>query len=143
MCPAAKKPTLDPPRVGLSEGFGTGKEIRLPKVLRRLVDGLRGGVGITSQPSLSIVGGARPDLVPIVVCVSRGTGLTSFLTSLATLYALKEEGTGDVILMHSYSLDAAALRSLLETSRKAGNSDEITFEISMRAPGPDGTFQSI
>lgn len=144
MCPAnggAEKASPEV-RVGRSEPHGSSQEIVLPKSLRRLVDGLRAGVGITSQPSLLMRGGARPDLVPIVVCITRGGGFTTFLTTLATLYALKEEGTGDVILMHSYSLDAAALRSLLEASPKDGGSDEIRFEISMRAPGPDGTFPS-
>jgi len=131
-----------PPRVGPSAGSGASKEITLPRSLQRLVDGLRAGHGTTSLPSLSMTGGARPDLVPIVVCITRGGGLTTFLTCLATLYALKEEGSGETILMHSYSLDAGALTSLLEASPRDGNSDEIRFEISMRAPGPDGTFQS-
>jgi len=134
--------SAEAPRVGPSGVDGTSKEIPLPKSLSNLVNGLRAGHGITSQPSLSMSGGARPDLVPMVVCVTRGGGFTTFLTVLATLYALKEESTGDVILMHSYSLDAGALTSLLEASPKDGRSDEIRFEISMRAPGPDGTFPS-
>jgi len=145
MCPAGSegsKPKGEAPRVAPSVVDGGSKEIRLPRALQSLVDGLRDGHGITSRPSLSMSGGARPDLVPIVVCVSRGGGLMRFLTCLATLYALKEEGTGDVILMHSYSLDAEMLMSLVRGSRRDGPSDEIQFEISMRAPGPDGTFRS-
>jgi len=117
-------------------------DIPLPPALKNLVNGLRAGVGITSQRSLSMPAGAKPDLVPIVVCVSRGTGLTNFLTSLATLYALREAATGERILMLSFSLDAAAIMSLLQSSQISGNSAEITFEISMRSPAPDGTFPS-
>jgi len=141
MC-AAGKSSGEAPRVGVSAADGVKKEIRLPASLQNLVNGLRRGLGITSQPSLSMQDGARPDLVPIVVCITRGSGFTTFLTALATLYALKEESTGEVILMCSYSLDAAALTSLLAHSPKDGHSDEIRFETSMRAPGPDGTFRS-
>ncbi len=143
MCPANGSNSGDAPQVGTSHVDGVRKEIRLPSSLQRLVDGLRRGHGTTSQPSLLMKGGARPDLVPIVVCITRGSGFTTFLTALATLYALREEGSGETILMHSYSLDTAVLTSLLEASPKDGRSDEIRFEISMRAPGPDGTFQSI
>jgi len=148
MCPRASGPrkkastTPESPRVGSAGRDQVSKEVILPKSLQNLVNGLRAGHGITSQPSLLISGGARPDLVPIVVCITRGGGFTTFLTALATLYALKEEATGEVILMHSYSLDVGALTSLLEASPKDGHSDEIRFEISMRSPGPDGTFPS-
>jgi len=142
MCPPDSNPSGEAPRVGPSVVDGSLKEIRLPSVLQSLVDGLRAGHGTTSVPSLSMSGGARPDLVPIVVCTTPGPGFTTFLTALATLYALREEATGDVILTLSYSLDGEALTSLLASSRRVGKKGGITFEISMRAPGPDGTFRS-
>ena len=144
MCPARWDGNSkgEAPRVGPSGVDGASKEIKLPRSLERLVNGLRAGHGISSLPSLSTNAGARPDLVPIVVCITRGGGFTTFLTVLATFSALKEEVSGETILMHSYSLDVGALTSLLESSPKDGRSDEIRFEISMRAPGPDGTFQS-
>ncbi len=149
MCPVKGHPPKSPKGMQRSRHLppsvdsavdGTSKEITLPSALQNLVNGLRAGHGIISQPSVSIHGGVRPDLVPIVVCVSQGAGLTRFLTCLATLYALKEESSGDVILMHSYSLDAGMLTSLLAHSPKDGDGGEIKFEISMRQPGPDGTF---
>jgi len=117
-------------------------EIKLPRALDNLVIGLRAGHGITSPRSPLTKDGVRPDLVPIVVTFSHETGLKSFLTCLATLSALKEVRSGDVILTFSFNLLRADLTSLLETSRKGGPSDEIPFEISMQAPGPDGTWQN-
>ena len=132
----------DPPRVGPSAEPGNSKPTRLGRGLENLAVGLRAGVGITSQRSVSMIGGEIPDLVPVVVCLSREDGFTTFLTALATLCALKEERSGDVILMQSFNLDVGALTSLLETSRASGNAAVIRFEISMKSPGPDGTFAS-
>ncbi len=156
MCPNKKGPILaDAVKASLasphsvhrkhavhSGELSTSKEIRLPKSLRGLVAGYRAGHGINSSRSLSTVDGIRPDLVPIVVSLSAESGFKTFLTALATLSALREEGSGDVILTHCFSLDCAELIQLLQTYRGSGRSAEITFEISMQAPGQDGTFQS-
>jgi len=142
MCPGKDglPPSVQERSQGLSESLS--KSILLPPSLKALVDGLQAGHGISSARSpLTSDGGPRV-LRPIVVCLTRKGGFTTFLTALATLSALKEERSGDVILTHSFSLDVGALTSLLETSRKGGNTDEITFEISMQSPGPDSTFQS-
>ena len=149
MCPARSgsggpkkgSTTHAPPSVASAPDL-TSEEVRLPDSLRSLVNGLRRGVGITSQRSLSMIGGVRPDLVPIVVCLSRDAGFTTFLTSLATLSALREEGSGDVILMLSFNLGVGAFTSLLATSAKDGKKGVITFEISMPQPAPDGTYPS-
>ena len=144
MCPAKGHlpPSGRPRSLELSEKFSPSGGITLPPSLDALVNGLRAGHGISSPRSPLMKGGGMQVLRPIVVCLSHADGLTTFLTALATLSALKEETSGDVILTHSFSLDAGALTSLLETSRKGGGSDVIRFEISMQAPGPDGTFQN-
>jgi hypothetical protein len=140
MCP--RKNESPRPLVESSELLTVSKELELPASLKRLVNGLRAGRGTTSLLSPSTRGGARPDLVPIVVSLSHRDGFSHFLTTLASLSALKEEGTGETILTHSYNLDAGMLMSLVESCRSVGNSAEITFAISMRAPAPDGTFRN-
>jgi len=144
MCPArgSLPPSANERSLGAGEKLIGSKEVKLPASLNALVNGLRAGHGINSQPSLSTNAGARPVLVPIVVSLTRDGGFTTFLTALATLSALKEEVSGDVILTHSFSLDVGVLMSLLETSRKGGILDVIRLEISMQSPGPDGTFRS-
>jgi len=103
----------------------------LPRSLENLAIGLKAGVGITSQRSLSHRAGGQPVLVPTVVCITLATGFMTFLTTLATLSALSEERSGDVILTQSFNLDRGALKSLLESSLKDGSSEEIKFEIMM------------
>lgn len=144
MCPAKghSPPSGRPRSLDLSEKLSPSAGITLPPSLDALVNGLRAGHGITSPHSPLTKGGGTQVLRPVVVCLSHGSGLTTFLTALATLSALKEEVSGDVILTQSFSLDVGALTSLLESCQQGGGSDVIRFEISIQSPGPDGTFQS-
>lgn len=142
MCAAKgnSSPSVQPRSQGLSEKLSPSSGITLPPSLDALVNGLRAGHGITSPHSPLMKDGATQVLRPIVVCLSHVDGLTTFLTALATLSALREERSGDVILTQSFSLDVGALTSLLEHCQKGGNSDVIRFEISIQAPGQDGIF---
>lgn len=144
MCPEKGHlpPSARPRSLEVSAEFSPSSEIILPPSLDALVNGLRAGHGITSPHSPLTKGGGTQVLRPVVVSLSRGGGLTCFLTALATLSALKEEVSGDVILTQSFNLDVGALTSLLESSQIGGNSDVIRFEISIQSPGPDGTFQN-
>ena len=120
----------------------TPASIILPRPLQRFLDGLRAGRGISSQPSPLTTDGARPDLTPIVCSLSRAGGLTHFLTTLATISAWNEEGTGEPILMLSWGLEPEALKSLLETSGERGGAGEIAFSVTMSAGEPAGTSPS-
>lgn len=112
------------------------------KVYKRLVDGLKAGRGLTSQLSPLMRDGARPDLIPIVFSALPSGGLRRFLTALATSYALREDDTGERMLILSWGLEAEALRSLLQTSLDDGDSDEITLELSMPVREQSGTSPS-
>jgi len=111
--------------------------IKLPPVLEGLLSGLRDGSGISSPPSRSTIDGATSVLKPIVLSLSAGTGLKHFLTTLATIYALKEERSGEHMVTLSWGLEREALKSLIESSRKDGDSDEIAFDLSIQALAPD------
>jgi len=114
-------------------------DIRLPPVLEGYLSGLRAGSGTSSPPSRSTIDGASSVLKPIVLSLSAGTGLKHFLTALATIYALKEERSGEHMVTLSWGLEREALRSLIEHSQSAGNSDEIGFDLSIQALAPDTT----
>lgn len=112
-------------------------DVKLPRVLGGYLSGLRAGSGTSSPPSRSMIDGATSVLKPIVLSLSAGTGLKRFLTCLATIYALKEERSGEHMVTLCWGLEREALKSLIETSPKDGNSDEIAFELSMQAADPD------
>lgn len=114
-------------------------DVRLPSVLKRWETSLRNGRGSISPRSPLMTGGAQAVLKPIVLTLSAGTGLKRFLTALATIYALKEEASGEHMAMLCWGMEREALRSLIETSQSDGNSDEITFELSIAAEGPATT----
>ena len=78
--------------------------VRLSPAQTKWLAGLKAGAGLTSQLSRMTTVGARPDLLPIVVSLSRGGGLSRFITTLATSYALKEDATGELMLMLSWGL---------------------------------------
>lgn len=120
----------------------SSSEVRLPSSLQRLAAGLRAGGGASSQRSLSMIDGERLDLIPIVFSLSPSGGLTRFLTVLGTLRALREESSGERILMLSWGLEREDLKSLLESSLNDGDSGEITFELSIPAEGPNGMSPS-
>jgi len=117
-------------------------DVRLPPVLEHYLSGLRNGSGTSSPPSRSTIDGATSVLKPIVLSLSRGTGLKHFLTSLATIYALKEERSGEHMVTLSWGLEREALKSLIEAYPKDGNSDEIVFEVSIQALGQDSISQN-
>lgn len=116
---------------------------RLPRPLQTLVAGLKAGSGTTSPRSHLMNVGGRPDLIPIVFSITPGGGLTRFLTTLGTLSALKEERSGERILMLSWGLEREDLRSLLQTSVDDGGAGEIAFDLSIPAEVPNGTSPSI
>jgi len=121
----------------------TGSDtLRLSEAQTKWLDGLKDGDGLSSPLSRLTTVGVRPDLLPIVVSLSRGDGLKRFLTCLATSSALREDVTGELMLMLSWGLEPAALRSLLAESPKGGDSVEIAFEILMSVSGATGTLLS-
>lgn len=136
MC-SEQRPTRSVSVGNRSEKVG-GPEVKLSPVLQSLLSGLKAGGGITSLLSPSTLAGVRPDLVPIVVSLSHGDGLRLFLTSLATMYALRQEGSGERTLTLSFNLGREALQVLLDSYNNAGGSGEIPFEISL-AVGQEST----
>jgi len=136
------KDSAPPVEVGPSVIAGDKNEVRLPTALQNLLLGYGAGHGITSPHSPLTRDGVTPDLVPIVVSLSAESGLTTFLTCLATLSALKEVRSEDVILTLSFNLDPQLLTSLLATYPSSGSSDEIPFVISMQSPDANGIFRS-
>lgn len=125
------KPKYEAPRIS-----------SLPTHLRRLVDGLRDGNGPSSLLSPSTIVGEKPDRIPIVVFLSVGDGLRTYRIALATSSALREDGTGEPILMLSWDLDPEAI-SQVARSAEAGGSDAIRFETLIPAGEPNGTSRSI
>jgi len=117
-------------------------DFRLPPVLEHYLFGLRNGSGTNSPPSRSTIDGATSVLKPIVLSLSRGTGLKRFLTALATIYALKEARSGEHMVTLSWGLERAALKSLIEAYPSDGDSDEIVFELSIQALAPDSISQN-
>jgi len=115
--------------------------LRLSPAQQQWLDGLQAGNGLSSGLSRLTNVGVKPDLVPIVVSLSPGDGLARFLTVLATSSALKEESTGELMLMLSLGLEREALRSLLGSSPSDGDSDEIGFDLLM--PVSDATATSL
>lgn len=130
-----------PKRTGRSNPAGS--DIRLPPSLASLVRGLKAGRGRISQRSLLTDAGVRPDLTPIVVTISPEDGLSRFLTALGTLFALREDASGEHIVTLSFPLERGALTSLVSTSASGGSSDEIGFEISIPLLGLAATLPSI
>jgi len=117
----------------VSEPHGSNS-VKLSRAQQQWLDGLKAGDGLTSPLSRLTPVGERPALLPIVVSLSPGDGLRRFLTVLATSYALKEDDTGELMLMLSWDLERGVLRSLVETSPRDGNAGEIGFEILMPVP---------
>ena len=113
--------------------------MRLPTSLQRLVDGLKGTSGPRSALSLLTTGGVKPDQVPIVVYRSRATGQSGWSTHLATICALKEDVTGERILMLSWDQDAV---SPFEPSETPGDSGEIRFDLLIPIEGLSGIVPS-
>jgi len=120
----------------------TPADVRLPQVLKRWHSSLQAGNGSSLPHSHSMSDGDRPVLKPIVLSISAGDGLNRFLTALATIYALKEEASGEHMVTLCWGMERAALRSLIETSQSDGSSDEIKFELSIAAEGPAITSQN-
>lgn len=105
----------------------------LPRALQRWLTTWLESRGDNSPHSPSTIVGARPDLIPIVVGVSRGSGLKRFLTALATFSALKEAATGELILTLSWESDREDLRSVLGLSGNGGGSEGIGLKLSIPA----------
>jgi len=117
----------------------TQPDVRLPEVLKRWQSSLRDGHGSNSAPLRSTNNGGTPVLKPVVLTISSGDGLKRFLTTLASISALREERSGEHMVTVSWAMEREALKSLIETSPKDGNSEEIRFELSMAAEGPATT----
>ena len=117
----------------------TRPDVQLPEVLKQWRRGLEAGSGSNSPHSHSMTVGEQAVLKPIVLSLSAGTGLKRFLTALATIYALKEEASGEHMVTLCWGMEREALRSLIETSVSDGDSEEIGFELSIAAEGPATT----
>jgi len=117
----------------------TPTDVQLPQVLKQCLRGLRAGGGSSSARLLSMTAGVQGVLKPIVLSLYAGTGLRRFLTALATTYALREEASGEHMVTLCWDLERAALKSLIETSQSDGDSDVISFELSIAAEGPATT----
>jgi len=117
----------------------TPTDVRLPPVLKACLAGLRSGTGSSLRLSPSTNDGAQAVLKPIVLSLSAADGLRTFLTALATIYALREEASGEHMVTLCWGMEREALRSLIDSSRKDGDSDEIGFELSIAAEGPATT----
>jgi len=114
-------------------------DVQLPQVLKQWRRGLEAGNGSSSPRSHSMTDGAQGVLKPIVLSLYAGSGLKRYLTALATTYALKEEASGEHMVMLCWDMEREALKSLIETSVSDGDSDEISFELSIAAEGPATT----
>jgi len=108
-------------------------EIRLPPPLERWLRGSMASGGTTLPHSPTVVGGASPDRLPIVVSLTHRSGLKRFLIVLATSSALKEGDTGALILTHSWGLAREDVTALLDSYQIGGEQDEIGFAITMQA----------
>lgn len=108
--------------------------VKLSRAQQQWLDGLKAGDGLTSPLSRMTTVGEKPVLLPIVVSLSPASGLRRFITTLATSYALREDDSGELMLMLSWGLEREALKSLVETFRRDGSSAEIGFELLMPVP---------
>lgn len=117
----------------------TRADVQLPEVLKQWRTSLEAGNGANLPPSHSMTVGEQGVLKPIVLSLYAGSGLKRFLTVLATIYALKEGRSGEHMVTLCWGLEREALKSLIETSRDDGDSDEIMFELSIAAEGPATT----
>jgi len=122
----------------------TPADVKLPSVLEQWRRTSMDGRGANSQHSPSMAdGGTRQVLKPVVLSIFVGSGLRRFLTTLAGISALKEEATGEHMVTVSWGMELAVLKSLIEESENAGNSEEIRCELSIASEGPATTSPNI
>lgn len=115
--------------------------MRLPKSLQHLVDGLKGGSGPRSLLSRLTIVGEKPDRVPIVVWQSRENGSSVYRETLATISALREDASGERILMLSWG--SLASDSSSENADLGGHTDVIEYDLLLPIELLSGTLQSI
>lgn len=115
--------------------------MRLPTSLQNLVDGLKGGSGPRSLLSHSMTVGVKPDRVPIVVYRSRGNGSNDYRETLATICALREDASGERILMLSWDLQPSG--SPLDGDAPNGPTAETLYDVLIPIERLAGTLRSM
>lgn len=115
--------------------------MRLPRSLQHLVDGLKGGNGPRSLLLRSTIVGVKPDRVPIVVYRSRENGSSGYRETLATICALKEDASGERILMLSW--DSQPSESWDGGEDQAGPTDVTQFDVLIPIERLVGTLRSM
>jgi len=112
--------------------------------LKQWARGLDASNGSSSLLSrLTAASAIPPVLKPIVLSLSARGGLSRYLISLATIYALREEASGEHMVTLSWDLETEAVTSVLKASQNGGTPGEIEFALTMSNEGQPGTSPSM